>query len=110
MPSTLAQVIEIAAANKHEVTTYVDSATPAGHFAAISQNALGDKLIYLLEGEKDAPEAKVKGYVLMVFDDTDSLESFAYGVDAHDREKSLGRVRSYSGATESFASVFAQMV
>ena len=32
MTSTFAHVLESAEGNSHEVTTYVDKATPAGHF------------------------------------------------------------------------------
>ena len=45
MTSTFAHVLESAEGNSHEVTTYVDKATPAGHFAAISNNADNDKVI-----------------------------------------------------------------
>jgi hypothetical protein len=108
--STFAEVLEFAASNEQEVTTYVDSATPVGHFAAITRNGNDDRVICLLKGEKDDVDARVKGYVLMVFDENDALEVFAYVQDAQANEKPLGRVRSYSGATESFASVFAKMV
>lgn len=110
MTSTFAHVLESAEGNSHEVTTYVDKATPAGHFAAISNNADNDKVIYLMEGEKDAVEAVVKGYVLMVFDENDGLEANGFAQDSLKAETPLGRVRRYSGKTESFKSVFAQMV
>lgn len=110
MASTLSEVLEFATENKQEVATYVDSATPAGHFAAITRNRHEDKVICLLEGEQDDLTARVKGYVLMVFDENDNMEAFGYAQDREANERPLGRVRSYSGQTESFKSVFAQMV
>ena len=55
-----------------------------------------------MEGEKDAVEAVVKGYVLMVFDENDGLEANGFAQDSLKAETPLGRVRRYSGKTESF--------
>ena len=108
--NTLADIQKTAEENDNEVTTYVDKATPAGHFAAISNNVHNDKVIYLMEGEKDAVDAVVKGFVLMVFDENDRLEANGFAQDDLKVETPLGRVRSYSGKNGSFESVFAQMV
>lgn len=110
MESTFAQVLEAAVRNDKEVVSYVDSVIPAGHFAAISAGNDGDKVIYLLEGEKNAPEAAVKGFILSVFDEDDRVVAFGYAQDSRKVETSLGQAQTYRGKTESFESVFAQMV
>lgn len=110
MVSTFTQVLESSEKQDREVVAYVDSVIPAGHFAAISAGSDGDKVIYLLEGEKNAPEAVVKGFILSVFDEDDSVVAFGYAQDAQQEEMPLGQALTYRGKTESFESVFAQMV
>ena len=110
MTSTFAHVLKAAEKNGNEIVAYVDSIIPAGHFAAISAGSDGDKVIYLLEGEKNAPEAVVKGFILSVFDEDDKVVAYGYAQDAQEAETSLGQAITYRGKTESFESVFAQMV
>jgi hypothetical protein len=111
MTSTFAEVLESAEKSGHEVIAYADSATPAGHFQALI-DIDGDKEIYLLEGEKNDPYARVKGYVLMVFYEAGVIEEIrAFAQDSTTgKVTDLGALSSYHGNTESVATAFAQMV
>lgn len=108
MVETFADVVKEAELSNNEIVTYVDSVIPAGHFAAIRSIDDDGKAIYLLEGEKNAADAVVKGHILSVYDeDNGGIYAFGY---AQDGETSLGQVRTYRGKTESFENAFAQMV
>lgn len=57
--STFAEITKEA---ESTVSTFVDDATPAGHFIALA-NIIGVTTGYLLEGDKDDTEALIKGRV-----------------------------------------------
>lgn len=57
--STLAHV---KFSTKDTVSTYVDSTTPAGHFAA-AVKVLGIHTTFLMEGKIDDPNAVIKGRI-----------------------------------------------
>lgn len=48
--------------NQGAISTFVDSTTPAGHFAA-AVKVLGIHTTYLLEGKQDDPHAVIKGRI-----------------------------------------------
>lgn len=53
---------EITKEAESTISTFVDDATPAGHFVALT-NILGITTGYLLEGEKDDENAVIKGRI-----------------------------------------------
>jgi hypothetical protein len=111
MISTFAEALKAAEDNDNElVTSYTDSATPEGHFAALF-NLDGDKLIYLFEGEKDDLTSPAKGHIFMAFSGEDKVEIHGFAQNKLTGEKkSLGQLHSYSGKTDSIKGAFAQMV
>lgn len=94
--STLAH---IKFSTKDNVSTYVDSTTPAGHFAA-AVKMLGIHNTYLLEGVQDDPNAVIKGRIE------------AKGMGAAVRIYIGGSVKggTWSGRFESTEKAFASMV
>lgn len=61
MTNTFADIQEAA---EDDMRTFVGGSTPEGHFGA-NTKVLGNNVSYLLEGEKDAADAVIKGRVVM---------------------------------------------
>ena len=83
------------------VSTFVDDETPVGHFGATGKVA-GYTTTYLLEGEKDAADAIVKGRVL-IKTNKGRTTAIGYSKGGLDGGILMGRVQNYAEA-------FAKMV
>lgn len=108
MATTLAHLTLTAVENNDTLSTFVDKATPEGHFGATTKVA-GNTVVYLLEGNKDDPYALVKGHVVMIFDG-EKLTANGYKGDSQTGKFNPFKIRSYMGQDESFESFFAKMV
>jgi hypothetical protein len=89
--------INAAADEGTNISSYVDSATPAGFFG-VTAKILGIVRSYLLEGELDDPNAESKGSVVI---DADK-NALAYRGKGLIGGTLLGRVESYE---KSFAEI-----
>jgi hypothetical protein len=115
MTSTFAEIMAaIEDKEKDFVTTYVDSATPEGHFKALFDMD-GDKLTYLFEGVKNDPNALVKGYMYIMYYSEGVVEE----IHAFAQDKVTGKVvdlgalpktENIKSTAESMKNAFAQMV
>lgn len=98
MTTTLADIQKSA---ETRVRTFVDEVTPAGHFGATT-TIYGHTTTFLLEGEKDAADAVVKGRVLIkTLNGRTTAIGFSGG--GLDGGNGMGRALNYTDA-------FAQMV
>lgn len=108
MTTTFAHLVQTAEEHNDTVSTFVDKATPEGHFG-VTTKVGGNTVVYLLEGNKDDPYALVKGHVLMVFNG-EKLTATGYKGDSQTGKFNPFKIRSYMGQDESFESFFAKMV
>jgi hypothetical protein len=94
---------DIQKAAEGNLSTFIDDATPAGHFGAVTK-ILGHTTTYLLENKSltDMSDAVVKGHVVIT-EDHGKLTAIGY--------KGAGLIGgSYLGRVESYEKTFAQMV
>lgn len=99
--TTFADIQKVAAANNVPLSTFVDDATPAGHFGAVTK-ILGHVTTYLLADSREVADAAVKGKVVII-EDHGKLTATGYKGDGLVGGSYLGRVESYE-------KTFAQMV
>lgn len=83
------------------VSTFVDDQTPVGHFG-VTTNVAGCTTTYLMEGEKDAADAVVKGRVLIKV-----IEGRARAIGYSKGGLDGGILM---GSVENYAEAFAKMV
>jgi hypothetical protein len=88
--ATFADIQEVA---EDDIRSFAGGSTPAGHFGA-NTKVLGNNVSYLLEGEKDDPEAVVKGRVVMTVEDG-QLIATAYSKGGVTGGEYLERVQDY---------------
>jgi len=92
---------DIQKAAEGAVSTFIDDATPSGHFGATTK-VLGNTVSYLLEGEKDDPTAVVKGHVVITH------KNGKFTAIGYSKGSLVGGY--YLGQVQSYAETFAKMV
>jgi hypothetical protein len=89
----MATFSDIQMAAENEIITFDGGSTPEGHFGA-NTKIYGHNVSYLLEGEKDDPEAIIKGRVVITVEDG-KLIATAYRNGGVTDGEYLERVQSY---------------
>jgi len=105
--ATLADIKKAAEANSEGnviVSTFVDHATPAGHFGAVAI-VLGITTVYLLEGVQDDANAVIKGRIeLPSINEAHKKRSVDYSIGGNLKGGTWG------GLVHSTEEAFAKMV